>query len=156
MGVVVLCAGDLLCFRGEVFCCVCGKVKGFFLTLFHTKKIFTMSGAATEYLSPDDVSEFCGAILDAGLNLGTLLTAKYPRAEQVCAALYVVMEIVGDYGLEGEWVTTWASKAKSEFVATSEVQKVSGSVALLNTAFVFLSHLLNILFRLLCRRSSTL
>ena len=49
------------------------------------------------------------------------MTAKYPRAEQVSAALYVVTEVVGDYGLEGKWVTSWASKAKSELVATPEV-----------------------------------
>ena len=111
-----------------------------------------MSGAATEYLSPNDVAEFRDAILDASLKLGTLLTAEYPRAEQVSAALQVVTKVVGDYGLEGKWVTTWASIAKSEFVATSEVRKGSGSVALFDTAFMFLSHLLNILFRLLCRR----
>ena len=111
-----------------------------------------MSGSATEYLSPDDVTEFCNAILDAGLKLGTLLTAEYPRAEQVSAALYVVTKVVGDYGLEGKWVTLWASKAKSEFVATSEVRKVSASVAMFDTACVFLCHLLDILVRLLCRR----
>ena len=92
-----------------------------FDTVSHKDFFLTMSGAATEYLSPNDVAEFCDAILDAGLKLGTLLTAKYPRAEQVSAALYVVTEVVGDYGLEGKWVTSWASKAKSELVATPEV-----------------------------------
>ena len=96
-----------------------------------------MSGSATEYLSPDDVTEFCNAILDAGLKLGTLLTAEYPRAEQVSAALYVVTKVVGNYGLEGKWVTLWASKAKSELVVTPEVQKVSGSMSLFNTACMF-------------------
>ena len=85
--------------------------------------------AATEYLSPDDVEEFCTAILDAGLGLGTLLTAEYPRAELVSEALYVVTKVVGVYGLEGKWVTSWASGAQSEFLATSEVQEVSTSVA---------------------------
>ncbi len=42
---------------------------------------------AAEYLSPDDVREFRKAILDAGLGLGTLLTAEYPRAELVSEAL---------------------------------------------------------------------
>jgi hypothetical protein len=111
-----------------------------------------LSGTATEYLSPDDVGEFCNAILDAGLGLGTLLTAEYPRAELVSEALYFVTKVVGDYGLDGKWVTSWASGAQSEFVATSEVREVSASVGLFDTACVFLSHLLNILFRLLCRR----
>ena len=61
-------------------------------------------------------------------------------------------KVVGDYGLEGKWVTSWAYAAQREFVATSEVLKVSGSVALFDTAFLFLCHLLNNLFRLLCRR----
>ena len=93
--------------------------------------------AATEYLSPDDVGEFCNAILDAGLGLGTLLTAEYPRAELVSEALHVVTKVVGVYGLEGKWVTSWASSSQSEFLATSEVRKVSTSVALFNTACMF-------------------
>ena len=111
-----------------------------------------MSGTATEYLSPDDVGDFRNAILNAGLWLGILLRAEYPRAELVSEALYIVTKVVGDYGLEGKWVTSWASAAEIEFVATSEVQKVSASMALFNMACVFLRHLLNILFRLLCRR----
>ena len=47
-----------------------------------------MSGAATEYLSPDDVVEFCDAILEAGLRLSTLLEAEYyPSASLVSEAL---------------------------------------------------------------------
>ena len=84
--------------------------------------------AATEYLSPDDVEEFCTAILDAGLGLGTMLTAEYPRDELVSEALYVVTKVVGVYGLEGKWVTSWASGAQSQFLLTSEVREVSTSV----------------------------
>ena len=36
----------------------------------------------------------------------------------------------GVYGLEGKWVTSWASGAQSEFLATSEVREVSTSVSL--------------------------
>ena len=86
--------------------------------------------AAPEYLSPDDVGEFRTAILDAGLGLGTLLTAEYPRADLVSEALYVVTQVVGVYGLEGKWVTSWASGAQSEFLATSEVREVSASVTI--------------------------
>ena len=46
-------------------------------------------------------------------------------------------KVVGVYGLEGKWVTLWASSAQSEFLATSEVQKVSTSVALFGTARMF-------------------
>ena len=135
-----MCAGDLLCFRGEVFRCGGGKVRCTFFNCLPQK--FTMSGphyisvpnrrvtghAATEYLSPDDVGAFHTAILDAGLGLGTLLTAEYPRAELVSEALYIVTKVVGVYGLEGKWVTSWASGAQSEFLATSEVREVSASV----------------------------
>ena len=100
-------------------------------------KRWVIGHAATEYLSPNDVGDFCNAILDAGLGLGTLLTAEYPRAELVSEALYVVTKVVGVYGLEGKWVTLWASGAQSEFLATSEVQKVSTSVALFDTACMF-------------------
>ena len=79
-------------------------------------------------MSPDDVEEFRNEILDAGLGLGTLLAAEYPKAELVSEALYVVTKVVGVFGLEGKWVTSWASGAQSEFLATSEVQEVSTSV----------------------------
>ena len=97
---------------------------------------FTIS-AATEYLSPDDVGDFRNAILNAGLGLGTLLTADYPRDELVSEALHIVTKVVGVYGLEGKWVTLWASGAQGEFLATYEVQKVSTSVALFDTACMF-------------------
>ena len=84
--------------------------------------------AAMEYLSPDDAGAFRTTILNAGLGLGTLLTAEYPRADLVSEALYVVTKVVGAYGLEGKWVTLWASGAQSEFLATSEVREVSASV----------------------------
>ena len=43
----------------------------------------------------------------------------------VSEALYAVTKVVGVYGLEGNWVTSWASSARSEFLATSDVRKVS-------------------------------
>ena len=67
-------------------------------------------------------------MLGAGTVLAPLLTAEYPRAELVIEALYAVMKVVGVYGLEGKWVTSWASGARSEFLATTEVQEVSASV----------------------------
>jgi hypothetical protein len=128
---------------------------------------FTMSGphyisasnrratrhAATEYLSPDDVGSFRTAILDAGYRLGTLLTAEYPRADLVSDVLYAVTTVVGVYGLEGKWVTSWASGARSEFLATTEVREVRASVFLLSiraSRCVFLT--LFVLFRPRCRR----
>ena len=88
--------------------------------------------AATEYLSPDNVADYRAAILDAGYRLGTLLTAEYPRAELVSEALYAVTNVVGVYGLEGKWVTSWASGARSEFLSTTEVRDVSAIVILLS------------------------
>ncbi len=68
------------------------------------------------------------AILNAGLRLGTLLMPEYPKASLVSKALYDVTKVVEDYGLEGKWVTLWVSASEIEFVATSEVQKVSASM----------------------------
>ena len=114
----VLPGGSISCGGGKVRC-----------TCFNClPQNFTMSGphynsvpkrrvighAATEFLSPDDVAEFFTAILDAGLGLGTLLTSEYPRAELVSEALYVVTKVVGVYGLEGKWVTSWDRGAQSE------------------------------------------
>ena len=108
--------------------------------------------AVTKYLSPDKVVEFCNAIFDAGIRLSALLTAEYPKSSLVSEALYNVTKVVENNGLEDKWVTSWVRTAKIEFVATSEVREVSASMALFNKACVFLRHLLNILFRLLCRR----
>ena len=61
------------------------------------QNIFSMSGphyytvprgrvietAASEYLSPNDVEEFRTDIIDAGLWLGSLFTAEYPRDDLV-------------------------------------------------------------------------
>ena len=88
--------------------------------------------AATRYLSPDDVAAYRAAILDAGYRLGTLLTAEYPKADLVSEALYAVTQFVEVYGLEGTWVTLWASGARSEFLSTTEVREVSASVIFLS------------------------
>ena len=84
--------------------------------------------AAGGYLSPGDVAAFRAAILATGYALRDLLNCEYPRAEPVSDALYDVTNVVGMYGLEGRWVTSWASSARSEFLATSEVREVSAGV----------------------------
>ena len=83
---------------------------------------------ATKYLSPTDVEEFRTVMLDAGTRLASLLTVEYPNAGLVDDALYVVMEVVEVYNLKGKWVTSWASSAKREFLATSGIREVSSSV----------------------------
>ena len=109
--------------------------------------------AATEYLSPDDVAAFRAAILDAGYVLGTLLTSEYPRSDLVSKAWYAVTKVVGVYGLEGKWVTSWASGAQSEFLATSEIREVSPRFTFVRyRQHVFELLTLDVLFRLLCRR----
>ena len=90
--------------------------------------------AAAVYLSPDDVEEFRNAILDAGLGLGALLTVEYPRAEPVSETLYVVTTVVGIFGMEGKWVTLWASSDQSEFLATAEVREVSTRATIFDAA----------------------
>ena len=89
---------------------------------------------ATDYLSPNDVEEYRTEILAAGLGFGSLLTAEYPRAELVSEALYAVTKVVGVYGLEGKWVTSWASGDQSEFLATAEVREVSTCATIFDAA----------------------
>ena len=89
--------------------------------------------AARGYLSPGDVAAFRAAILAAGYALQGLLSCEFPRAELVSDALYAVTNVVGMYGLEGRWVTSWASSARSEFLATSEVREVSAGVILVDS-----------------------
>ena len=74
------------------------------------------------------------------------MTAEYPRADLVSEALYVVTKVVGVYGLAGKWVTSWASGAQSEFLATSEVREVSTSVTFLirPACFVLFTEIFNL------------
>jgi hypothetical protein len=92
--------------------------------------------AAVAYLSPDDVSAFCCAILAAGSVLSGLLGSKFPPAEPVSNALYAVTKVVGMYGLQGKWVTSRASSARSEFLVTSEVREVSAGVPFFDACIV--------------------
>ena len=97
--------------------------------------------AAVEYLSPDDVCAFRCAILAAGSVLSGLLGSEFPPAEPVSNALYAVTKVVGMYGLQGKWVTSRASSARSEFLVTSEVREVSAGVPfLMHASFSFSSH----------------
>ena len=58
--------------------------------------------AATEYLHPVDIEEFCTVVLDAGTQLAALLSVEYPSADLVGEALYIVTEVVEVYSLEGK------------------------------------------------------
>ena len=115
-----MCAGNLLCFQGEVFILKKEREDALCATLFR-HKIFTMSRrrmiehAATKYLSPTDVEEFRTVVLEAGTRLASLLAVEYPSADLVSDALYVVMDAVECYSLKGKWVTSWASSAKNVF-----------------------------------------
>jgi hypothetical protein len=93
--------------------------------------------AAAEYMSPCNVAAYRAAILGAGYVLGGLLSCEFPKAELVSEALYAVTKVVGVYGLEGKWVTSWASGAQIEFLETSEVREVSTSVAFFDLACMF-------------------
>jgi hypothetical protein len=98
-----------------------------------------------------DVEEFFTDILDAGLRLASLLTVEYPRADLVGEALSAVTEVVEVFSLEGKWVTSWASSAKSEILATSGQRAVSSSVTFSDKTCKSRVVHWNFLCRLLCR-----
>ena len=85
---------------------------------------------ATKSLTPIDVEEFRTGILDAGTRLAEVLAVEYPKASLVDDALFAMSKIVECYGLEGRWVTSWASSARNEFLMPNEVREVSSCVAL--------------------------
>ena len=89
-----------------------------------------------EYLSPADVCAFRAAILDAGSVLSGLLGSDFPPSLAVSNALYAVTNAVAKYGLQGRWVTSWASSAQDEFLVTSEVRKVSAGVPFFDACIV--------------------
>jgi len=92
--------------------------------------------AAVEYLSPDDVRAFRAAILATGSVLSGLLVSEFSRAESVSDALYTVTNVVGMYGLQGKWVTSWENSDRNEFLVTSEVREVSAGVPCLDACIV--------------------
>jgi hypothetical protein len=81
-----------------------------------------------EDMSPDDVEEYRTDIVKAGARLADLLVVPYPDAHLVDNALFAVTEIVECFGLEGRWITSWASSARNELLATASVREVSGCV----------------------------
>jgi len=92
--------------------------------------------AAVEYLSPDDVRAFRAAILDTGRVLSGLLGSEFPSSDTVSDALHAVTNAVVTYGLQGKWVTSWASSAQDEFLVTSEVREVSAGVPFFDACIV--------------------
>ena len=88
-------------------------------------------------MSPLDVEEFRTGILDAVARLADLVVVEYPNARLVEDALFGVTEIVECYGLKGQWVTSWVSRAHNEFLATDSVHKVSGCVAYIDMSYEF-------------------
>jgi hypothetical protein len=87
--------------------------------------------ASTQYLSPTDVEEFRTVVLEAGTRLASLLTGDFSSADLVSKALDVATDVIEVYSLEGKWVTSWASSAKSEFLATSSIREVSSCATFL-------------------------
>ena len=97
--------------------------------------------AETEDMAPVDVDEFRTDIVHAGARLANLIVAPFPKARLVEDALFAVTEIVKCYGLMGRWVTSRASGAHGEFLATDSVCEVSGCLAFsgMNAKFVLLT-----------------
>ena len=94
-----------------------------------------MSGP--QEMSPLDAEEFRTGIIDAGARLASLVVVEYPNARLVDDALFGVTEVVECYGLKGQWVTSWASSARNEFLATDSVREVSGCVAYIDMSCEF-------------------
>ena len=84
-----------------------------------------------------DVKEFRTGILDAGARLASLLAVEYHNADLVDDALFGVTEVVECFGLKGQWVTSWASSAHNDFLATDSVREVSGCVAFIGMSCKF-------------------
>ena len=93
----------------------------------HKRKVIGQTG--TEDMSPLDVEEFRACIVEAGARLANLVVLEYPDACFVDDALFGMTEVVECFGLKGQWVTSWASSAHNEFLATDSVREVSGCVA---------------------------
>ncbi len=66
------------------------------------------------------------------MRLASLVVVEYPNTRLVNNALFGVMEVVECFGLKGQWVTSWASSAHDEFLATDSVCKVSGCVVFID------------------------
>ena len=98
---------------------------------FSMRRRKVIKQAGTEDMSPLDVKEFRTDILHDGTRLANLVFVKYPNAQLVDDALFAVTEVVEYFGLKGQWVTSWASSAHNEFLATNSVRKVSVCVALI-------------------------
>jgi hypothetical protein len=92
---------------------------------------------ATKNLLPIDVEEFRAEIIGAGARLANLLVMEYPKTSLVDNALFGVTEVVECFGLEGRWVTSWASSDRTEFLATDSVREVSGCVAFIGMTAKF-------------------
>ena len=104
-----------------------------------------------EDMSPHDVEEFRTNIVDAGSRLADLVDVPYPNAPLVDNALFAVTEIVECFGLEGRWVTSWASSTRKEFLATESVRKVSSRMAFIGLTATLVSSR-SLCYRLLCSR----
>ncbi len=76
-----------------------------------------------EHMTPDEVEDFCNAILEAGMRLISVSGANFPNAELISNALGGVLHVVRMYDLEGKWVTSRVSNA--EFLTTKEIRSVS-------------------------------
>ena len=111
--------------------------KRIFLIESETKKLFlqealfttTMSKARVpkrkeEYVPPDEIEEFRGDILEAGMLLASVSSPRFPDAEKVSEAIGKVLEVVDDYKLLGMWVTSRVSNSNTNYATTKEIREV--------------------------------
>ena len=109
----------------------------------HKRKV--VGQTEKEDMSPLDIEEFCTDIVNAGARLADLVVVPYPNAHLVDDTLFAVTGIVVCFGLKGGWVTSWASSARKEFLATDSVREVSGCVAFIGMTAKFVLFTLSLL-----------
>jgi hypothetical protein len=95
------------------------------------RKVVGLTEEEEEDMSLLDIEEFRTDIVNAGARLTDLVVVEYPNAHLVNDALFAVTEIVECFGLKGQWVTSWASSARNEFLATESVCEVGDCVAVI-------------------------
>jgi hypothetical protein len=78
-----------------------------------------------EYMSSDEIEDFCNEILEAGTHLASVSSVSFPNAESVSNAISCVLSNVEQYDLVGRWVTSHVSNREKEYVTTKEIRHVS-------------------------------
>ena len=74
-----------------------------------------------EYVSSDEIEEFCNEILETGTHLASMSSVDFPDAESVSDAIAGVLSVLEGYKLVGRWVTSCVSNTEEEYVTIEEI-----------------------------------